>query len=93
MQRILNGEGIKEADERKINLTLRKYKTDVRKRFCGVLTEEYIAEIDEFLRIMSVDPDKLPSWFRCETKFKMLRLGIFNFVVEALSGLEPDICF
>ena len=93
MRRILNGEGIKEEDERKINLALRQYKTDVRARFCGVLTEEYIGEVDEFLRLMSVDPNKLPSWFISETKFKMLRLGIFNFVVEALSGFDSRIWF
>ena len=93
MRRILDGEGLKEEDERKISVAMRHYKTDVRARFCGVLTEEYIGEIDEFLRLMSIDPNKLPSWFMSETKFKMLRLGIFNLVVEALSGFDSYIYF
>ena len=93
MGRILKGQELKEEDKRKISLTLRQYKTDVRARFSGSLTEEYVAEIHEFLELLMFDSNKLPSWFVCETKFKMLRLGIFNLVVEALSGLDSQIIF
>ena len=93
MRRILEGEEIKEEDKRKISLAMRRYKTDVCNRFCGVLTEEYVGEIDEFLELLSRDSYKLPKWFICETKFKMLRLGVFNLVVEALSGFDSQIYF
>ena len=89
----MDGEEIKERDKRKISLAMRKYKTDVRARFCGVLTEEYVGEIDEFVKLLMSDSNKLPFWFVSETKFKMLRLGIFNLVVEALSGLDSQIYF